>query len=76
MVQYINMKELFLFSTIKADLLTDVIIRCRKKINIKILYRHRLDLFGVLPGITGTYMANEVIKIITETGEVLAVRYC
>jgi sulfur-carrier protein adenylyltransferase/sulfurtransferase len=29
-------------------------------------------LFGVLAGITGTYMANEVIKIITETGEVLA----
>jgi sulfur-carrier protein adenylyltransferase/sulfurtransferase len=29
-------------------------------------------LLGVLPGITGTYMANEVIKIITETGEVLA----
>lgn len=30
-----------------------------------------VGLFGVLPGITGTYMANEVIKIITETGEVL-----
>jgi molybdopterin/thiamine biosynthesis adenylyltransferase len=29
-------------------------------------------LFGVLPGITGTWMANEVIKIITETGEVLS----
>ena len=29
-------------------------------------------LFGVLPGITGTLMANEVIKIITETGEVLS----
>jgi adenylyltransferase/sulfurtransferase len=27
--------------------------------------------FGVLPGITGTYMANEVIKIITEKGNVL-----
>jgi sulfur-carrier protein adenylyltransferase/sulfurtransferase len=31
-----------------------------------------VGLFGVLPGILGTYMANEVIKIITETGEVLA----
>jgi len=30
-----------------------------------------VGLFGVLPGIAGTYMANEVIKIITETGEVL-----
>lgn len=27
--------------------------------------------FGVLPGITGTYMANEVIKIITESGKIL-----
>ncbi len=31
-----------------------------------------VGLFGVLPGVTGTYMANEVIKIITETGEVLS----
>jgi sulfur-carrier protein adenylyltransferase/sulfurtransferase len=31
-----------------------------------------VGLFGVLPGITGTYMAGEVIKIITETGEVLS----
>jgi sulfur-carrier protein adenylyltransferase/sulfurtransferase len=31
-----------------------------------------VGLFGVLPGITGTYMANEVLKIITETGEVLS----
>lgn len=31
-----------------------------------------VGLFGVLPGITGTYMANEAIKIITETGEVLS----
>jgi sulfur-carrier protein adenylyltransferase/sulfurtransferase len=30
-----------------------------------------VGLFGVLPGIAGTMMANEVIKIITETGEVL-----
>jgi adenylyltransferase/sulfurtransferase len=30
--------------------------------------------FGVLPGITGTYMANEVIKIITGVGEVLSGR--
>jgi sulfur-carrier protein adenylyltransferase/sulfurtransferase len=31
-----------------------------------------VGLFGVLPGITGTYMANEVIKIVTGTGEVLS----
>jgi adenylyltransferase/sulfurtransferase len=31
-----------------------------------------VGLFGVLPGITGTYAANEVIKIITGTGEVLS----
>ena len=31
-----------------------------------------VGLFGFLPGITGTYLANEVIKIITETGEVLS----
>jgi adenylyltransferase/sulfurtransferase len=31
----------------------------------------QVGLLGVLPGITGTYMANEVIKIITETGEIL-----
>ena len=29
-------------------------------------------LFGVLPGITGTFMASEVIKIITGNGEVLS----
>jgi adenylyltransferase/sulfurtransferase len=27
---------------------------------------------GVLPGITGSYMANEVIKIITGTGSLLS----
>lgn len=31
-----------------------------------------VGLFGVLPGIAGTYMANEVIKIITEVGDVLS----
>jgi adenylyltransferase/sulfurtransferase len=31
-----------------------------------------VGLFGVLPGIIGTYMANEVIKVITGTGEVLS----
>jgi sulfur-carrier protein adenylyltransferase/sulfurtransferase len=31
-----------------------------------------VGLFGVLPGITGTYMANEVIKIITGSGNVLS----
>lgn len=32
----------------------------------------RVGLLGVLPGITGTLMANEVIKIITDTGEILS----
>jgi sulfur-carrier protein adenylyltransferase/sulfurtransferase len=32
----------------------------------------QVGLFGVLPGITGTYMANEVIKIITENGKILS----
>ncbi len=31
-----------------------------------------VGLFGVLPGITGTIMANEVIKILTGTGNVLS----
>lgn len=31
-----------------------------------------VGLLGVLPGITGTFMANEVIKIITGTGEVIS----
>jgi sulfur-carrier protein adenylyltransferase/sulfurtransferase len=31
-----------------------------------------VGLFGVLPGITGTLMANEVIKILTGTGEILS----
>jgi adenylyltransferase/sulfurtransferase len=31
-----------------------------------------VGLFGVLPGIIGTYIANEVIKIITGTGEILS----
>jgi sulfur-carrier protein adenylyltransferase/sulfurtransferase len=31
-----------------------------------------VGLFGVLPGITGTYMANEAIKIITGAGNVLS----
>ncbi len=31
-----------------------------------------VGLFGVLPGIAGTLMANEVLKIITDTGEVLS----
>lgn len=31
-----------------------------------------VGLFGFLPGIVGTYMVNEVIKIITGTGEVLS----
>lgn len=31
-----------------------------------------VGLFGVLPGITGAYMANEAIKIITGTGDILS----
>jgi len=31
-----------------------------------------VGLFGVLPGITGTYMTNEIIKILTGTGEILS----
>ena len=31
-----------------------------------------IGLMGVLPGITGTYMANEVLKIITGKGEILS----
>jgi sulfur-carrier protein adenylyltransferase/sulfurtransferase len=31
-----------------------------------------VGLFGALPGITGTYMANEVIKIITLSGDILS----
>jgi len=32
----------------------------------------QVGLFGVLPGITGNLMANEVIKIITETGKIMS----
>jgi molybdopterin/thiamine biosynthesis adenylyltransferase len=32
----------------------------------------QVGLLGVLPGITGIYMANEVIKIITGTGDILS----
>jgi adenylyltransferase/sulfurtransferase len=50
--------------------------RCFNPMQEKDKYKNPLPsqvgLFGVLPGIMGTYMANEVIKIITETGEVLA----
>ena len=31
-----------------------------------------VGLFGVLPGVVGTYMANEVIKVITGTGDILS----
>ena len=31
-----------------------------------------VGLLGVLPGIAGTFMANEVIKIVTETGDILS----
>jgi sulfur-carrier protein adenylyltransferase/sulfurtransferase len=31
-----------------------------------------VGLFGVLPGVIGSYMANEVIKVLTGTGEILS----
>ena len=40
--------------------------------NIKNPTPSEVGLVGVLPGITGTIMANEVIKIITGTGTVLS----
>jgi sulfur-carrier protein adenylyltransferase/sulfurtransferase len=43
-----------------------------KKTNFKNPMPSEVGLFGVLPGIIGTYMANEVIKIITGTGEILS----
>jgi sulfur-carrier protein adenylyltransferase/sulfurtransferase len=50
--------------------------RCYNPEQIKVNYRNpipaNVGLTGVLPGITGTYMANEVIKIITGTGTVLS----
>jgi len=50
--------------------------RCFNPAGAEKIFRNPLPiqvgLFGVLPGITGTYMANEVIKIITESGEVLS----
>jgi adenylyltransferase/sulfurtransferase len=49
--------------------------RCYNPEHEKSLYKNpeppAVGLFGVLPGITGTFLANEVIKIITETGEIL-----
>ena len=52
--------------------------RCYNPADINSLSSYRnpkpsdVGLMGVLPGITGTFMANEVIKIITDTGEVLS----
>jgi adenylyltransferase/sulfurtransferase len=50
--------------------------RCYNPADIKGKYKNPkpadVGLMGVLPGITGTYMANEVIKIITGTGNVLS----
>jgi sulfur-carrier protein adenylyltransferase/sulfurtransferase len=50
--------------------------RCYNPLTGKRDYRNPLPaevgLFGVLPGITGTLMANEVIKIITGSGKVLS----
>ena len=43
-----------------------------KTVNYKNPKPSDVGLMGVLPGITGTIMANEVIKIITGTGKVLA----
>lgn len=44
----------------------------RRQNNYKNPIPAEVGLFGVLPGITGTYMSNEVIKIITGNGEVLS----
>ena len=50
--------------------------RCFNPFNKKNDYRNpppsETGLMGVLPGITGSYMANEVIKIISGAGEVLS----
>ena len=50
--------------------------RCFNPAGVKDSYKNpvpsQVGLFGVLPGIAGTIMANEVIKIITSTGEVLS----
>jgi adenylyltransferase/sulfurtransferase len=50
--------------------------RCYNPDNRKTVYKNPLPpevgLLGVLPGITGTFMANEVIKIVTEAGEILS----
>lgn len=43
-----------------------------KETNFKNPLPSEVGLFGVLPGIIGSYMANEVIKIITGTGEILS----
>ena len=42
-----------------------------KKADFKNPLPSEVGLFGVLPGIIGTYMANEVIKIITGNGKIL-----
>jgi adenylyltransferase/sulfurtransferase len=50
--------------------------RCFNPAGISDSYKNpapaQVGLLGVLPGITGTLMANEVIKIITCTGEILS----
>jgi sulfur-carrier protein adenylyltransferase/sulfurtransferase len=50
--------------------------RCYNPLNAAENYKNpapsEVGLFGVLPGITGTLMANEVIKILTGTGEILS----
>jgi sulfur-carrier protein adenylyltransferase/sulfurtransferase len=50
--------------------------RCYNQSNEKREFRNPqpsdVGLLGVLPGITGTFMANEVIKIITGSGDILS----
>lgn len=50
--------------------------RCYNPSSSKSEYKNPLPsqvgLLGVLPGITGTYMASEVIKIFSETGDILS----
>lgn len=50
--------------------------RCFNPFNSRTEFKNpfpaEVGLMGVLPGITGSFMANEVIKVITGTGEVLS----
>ena len=72
MVPYSNLKDRFLFLTLMGDRPIDVITLMTKLADYKNPGSADVGLMGVLPGITGTIMANEVIKIITGIGLVLS----